>query len=240
MSVLLPVSTSSVTVLDIIKAAMGHLGVLDPAEEPAASDSDSFCRGLASLLDAWQLDPQAVIGREELTYIPSGATFTIGPGGNIDRRAPAGIVAAFYRRSGLDTPVGVKPLENYLSQASKTTQGTPDFIAYEHDGASGTVYVYPSGDGVSELHMWVLQDVVPDFQSITVTSTLSLPSGYRNALEWNLASELAADYPSNRTSFVEAKASRALKRLKRSNVRISELSMPDGVSTSGGFDINKG
>lgn len=229
---------------DLSKTALQHLGVIDAVETPSGEDAQLCLDRLKSLLDALQLDPQAVIGRQELTRTPAAGvqSFTIGTGGDISSvKMPASIDAAFYRISGTDTPVGIKPLDVYLAEASKTTRGQPDYIAYERSYGVGTVYIYPASDGTAELHMWVRRDVVSGYDSLTLTTSLTLPNGYQNLLEWCLADEVAPSYPqAPGIALVHNKAAIAMRRVKRANVRINEMRMPLGISTGKPFNIYEG
>lgn len=229
----------------IAAAALRHLGVLGANETAEAADASLCLQALKSLLDAMQLDPLAIIGRQEVTRTPiTGVqSFTIGSGGDISSvRAPRRIESAFYRSNGVDAPIDIKSLETYLSEASKAVTGPPSYIAYEPSYALGTVYLYPAADGTSELHLWVLRDVVSGFDSLTLTTSMTLPTGYQNLLEWVVAEEVAPDFlvPDAVLQRVARRAMQAKKRLKRSNVRVLELRMPPGVQRSDTFNINEG
>lgn len=201
---------------------------------------------LKSILDALNLDPLAVIGRQEVTRTPAAGvqSFTIGSsGGDVASIGmPLRVEAAFYRTNGVDIPVDVEPLERYLSEASKTWRGPPIFVSYERGYSNGTVYMYPAADGLSELHVWTLLDAVSGYASISGATTLTLPNGYQNYLEWALADEVAADF--SVALHVEERASRkaaaAMRRIKRANTRTVEMQMPFGVVGRRFFNINQG
>lgn len=242
MTILVP--SSSVTVLNLITAALQHLGVLDPDESPTASDAATCLNSLRSLLDALNLDPLVAIGRQELTRTPTADTqsFTIGTGGDISGTMPLRIEAAFCRANGVDTPLAVESLERYLGEADKTSRGSPRYVAYERGDTAGTVYLHPAADGTSEFHLWVMLDVVDGYSTITAASALAVPPGYRNYLEWAIADEVAGDFQVSQQ--IEARAARrasnALRRLKRANTRPPEMQMPYGVVSRRPFDINQG
>lgn len=229
----------------IAKTALLNLGVFDPEEPLGATDASTCLDALKSILDALNLDPLAVIGRQEVTRTPVAGTqsFTIGTGGDVSTVGmPLRIESAFYRSNGVDVPVGIASLEEYLGEATKTVRGQPEYIAYERGYSTGTVYLYPAADGASELHLWILRDAVSGYASLTTTTTLTLPNGYQNALEWALADEVSASYNAlpDKVAMAARKAATAMRRIKRANTRVSELQMPCGVASSGSFNINQG
>jgi hypothetical protein len=217
--------------LDIITTALVHLRVHDPAE-PVANENAATCvKALRSILDAWQLDPFAVIGRQEVTRTPLAGvqTFTIGAAGDISTVGlPNDLEFAFYRLNNVDVPIELSDLSDYESRPSKTVQGPPQLIAYERNQTLGTVYLYPASNGQCEIHLWVNQSPIEGYASLTGATTLTLAPGYQNALEWVLAEEVASGFavPPDVLAVVRVNAARAMRRLKRSNLRMGELKTP--------------
>ncbi len=88
--------------------------------------------------------------------------------------------------------------------------------------------------------MWVAFDVVSDFDTLELTSTMTLPGGLQNALEWNLAAEIATAFNASDMHMLRAerKAVNSLRKFKRVNVRVPQLDMPwDGRRE---FDVEVG
>ena len=233
------------TALQIITRALEHLNVKDASQELSADDSDLALRALISMLDAWQLDPQATIGLQELTYTPTAGaqSFTIGPAGNIVATMPVRIeMSSFYRVNGIDTPIGIaNSLEEYTVRAAKSVQGLTNFIRYERSNSgTGTVYLYPASDGSEQLHLFARQDVVSGYASLVLGTNMTLPNGYRNALEWCLASEIAVDFPTPTVTqaVVDRKAGISLRRMKRANFVSAQIQPVVGTVTNGTYSIN--
>lgn len=212
----------------IITTALRHLGVIGAAETSVDANDASICLdALKSMLDAWNLNPQDCVGLTELTITPTAGvtSFTIGAAGDIVARQPAHIVKAIYRTSDVDTEVDVIEVADYQEFATKTVQGQPRAVALNRSGATSTVYLYPAADGASQLRMWVTQDVISSFDTLGLSTSLTLPNGYQNALEWCLAEEVADIFsvPSEKLARVTQKANRAHRRIKRVNSRVPQL-----------------
>ncbi len=212
------------TVADIVNRAFEIIGVNAAGESTATADSNLAVNALVSLLDLWQLDPQSVVGLQELTYTPAAGakTVTIGAAGQIVSAMPARIEpSSFYRINGIDMPLAIADsFDEYAAIAAKSTQGPPS-IAYLMRGNTevGTLYLGPASDGTYELHLWVPQQNVQGFATLTSGTTLTLPNGYKKMLEDNLAEELLTSFsvPDVIGTKVMRAAARSRRKVKRGN-----------------------
>ena len=211
----------------IITTALRHLGVLDAVSNVSGDDAAHCLELLRSMLDALQLDPQATTGLQELVYTPTSGTtsFTIGPSGAIVAAQPARIVKAVYRINNIDYPVDVVNVEDYAEFSLKSERSNPSCIALNRSTNTATVYLFPAAEGSAQLRLWVANEVVSGFTSMTLTTTLTLPNGYQNFLEWGLAEEAAPSYvvPEMNMQRVLRQAGIARRRMKRANVRVPQL-----------------
>ena len=211
------------TVLQIIDRALEHIQIKAPGETTNAEDVDIGIRALSSLLDAYQLDNDAVVGLTELVYTPTGGqkTVTIGPAGQIVASIPNDISrASFYRVNGIDVPLGwVENFEQYAHEAVKNAQGLPTECYYMRSPTAGTLYLWPAASGTYELHLWVNQEVVTGQTTLAAADSLTLPNGYQMSLEYALAAELCPAFtrPPAIVAMMEQRAQRALRRMKRGN-----------------------
>lgn len=201
----------------IIATALRHIGVLDGVETASGTDTQHMLGLMVSLLDAWQVSPWSITGTDELVYTPSAGTrsFTIGPAGNIVSTAPDRITRESYWRgpSGIDTLLDVGTLADYNSEADKGTTGQPSYVVLDRGSDTATVYLYPAADGVSQLRLVVASDVLPNYASLTATTSITLPAGMRNALEWSLAEEALSAYQVDPAT--ESKVVRNARRARR-------------------------
>jgi hypothetical protein len=212
------------TVADIAQRSCEILGVLAVGETLGTADTDICVRALSSLLDSWQLDPQAVVGLQELVYSPANGaqSVTIGASGQIVSPMPARVeLSSFYRLNGVDVPIGVaNSYDEIAAQASKTVTGLPQIMYLMRGNANlSTLYLWPASNGNYELHLWVPQEDVAGFSTIISSTTLTLPNGYRKALEDCLAVELITSFsvPDVVASKVMHSAAMSLRKVKRGN-----------------------
>ena len=221
------------TPTQLITTSLRHLGVLESTETASGNDVGVMLGYLVSLLDSWQITPSTIAGTDELVYTPTAGTqsFTIGPAGDIVSTQPDRIEReSYWRVNGVDTPLGVGTLDDYNSEASKNVVAQPLYVVLDKGYDSATVYLYPAADGLSQLHLVVASDVLSGYASITATSTLTMPAGMQNALEWALAEEALASYMTDphTESKVLRNSRRARRRFGRSNVKRSTLSTTEG------------
>lgn len=234
------------TAADLASGVLRHLGVLGAEEDPIAYDIAAVLGALKIMLDAWRLDPRAVTGYQELSYTPTAGvqSFTIGPSGNVVATQPLRIeLNSYYRLNGVDSPLLVGSVDEYNAKAGKDTRGAPSLVALNRGSDTATVYMYPAADGVSQLRLVVLKEPLASFESITASTTLTLPAGMRAALEWCIADDLTADYKISRADVlgkIRDKAREYRRLFKRGNTRVGSLAMPYGVSSMSTFNINEG
>lgn len=223
------------TARDIVDRALEIVQVKATGQDSSGEDSSLGLRVLTSLLDGLQLDPNATLGLEELTYTPAAGTqsFTIGTAGNIATTMPVRIDrSSFMRINNADYRIWfADSFEEYTEKRDKSLQGYA-CCAYwmPKNTGLGTLYLYPAANG-AEFHLWVDQEVVDGFDSMTLSTVLTLPRGYRWMLEYLLADKLTIDYrvDQNLAMAIRAEAGIALRRLKRTNKRVPQLTMPRGT-----------
>lgn len=222
---------------------MRHLGVIGSTESVSGDDAAKCLESLVSILDALQVEPSSIVGLQQLTHTPTiGAqSFTIGPAGDVVATQPVAIERnSFYRSNGIDTPLGVRSMDDYNAMPDKAGTGSPLFVSMNRGYDTATVYMYPAADGVSQLRLWVQLDPVLSFSSLTLATNMALPAGMRRMLEWCLADEVSTDYEVTGQTLQQVKqnAANSKRMFKRSNTRIGRLSLPYGVVGASSYDIN--
>ena len=99
---------------------------------------------------------------------------------------------AFIRdASNYDSLVEIISENKYNAIPDKTTRGTPYWLFYDPKYPLGYIYLYPTPDAADTAYIESLQLL----QSITnVTTTISLPGEYEEAIIYNLAIRLAPEH----------------------------------------------
>ncbi len=233
MSIVIPPSAPTITAQAIINRACDLFGYKDSAESLSAADSANFLLVLNDMVDNWNTQRMFLPAISDVTANVSGLPITVGPGATINIARPIRMEAgAFIRSGGIDYPITWIERLEYDSIASKTQAGTAYSGYYDAAVPIGSIYLYPYPATTVELHLRVLTNL-SEFAALATTYTL--PPGYRKALEYSLAEELALgkrEIP----AAIPRIASSARRVIRRVNTRIEPLSF-DGATR---FNIYSG
>ena len=212
------------TALDLITSSLRLIGALAASENPTTSEAQDGLAALNALLDSWAAERLFIHTVEEvLTPLVVGqASYTLGPGGQINRDPrPVWISAGSLVDTTQTTPVEY-PLEGPLTvqqwrRVTVKTLASDLPVAFYVDGGvplrTLTLWPVPNRAGVS-LKLYL---PAPLIQVPSLTTTLTLPTGYARALRFALAVELAPEFGVPVPPRVEAVAREATAIVKRIN-----------------------
>lgn len=226
------------TVARILELALKDAGVLGEGETASAETQLDAFDTLKMMVSQWQIDGLMIYAMAEISFAATGAqSYTIGTGGTVTAARPAEVAAAFWRNGSTDDPLEVlTSYEDYQSIASKSDTGTPEAVYYDPDYALGTLYVWPKAS-TGSIYLTV-RSPLPSYAS--TTDNLSVPGEYELALRYGLAEMLTASFQLPLRPDIAALAKRSKKLIKRNNVHIPSLQMPDGIPSHGRYNINSG
>lgn len=220
----------------MLERSLRLLGVLQAAEPMDAQDAQDALDVLNDLLEAWRLHSLLVYARGRYLFpLQAGVgQYSVGPGGTLNASLaptlprPVRIEdAQFVTGSGpstLDTPLPLLTENQYNEIAFK---GMPSSWAlWAYYGATyplGTFVVWPvpSGSAQVRLTLWQPMSSIP-----TLETDVDLPPGYRRALQYNLAMELAPEYGVVPGQTVATLAMESKDSLQRANARPRTLAIP--------------
>jgi len=246
------------TVLDLIKNALQTINVVAINEDVAEPDANLALDVLNMMLDQWSLEKLLVYYdvNETFTLTSGTGTYTIGPivyAGNFYTTRPIKITSAFVRDSTtatapIDFPLEIISNTDYREIALKSQAGGyPRFLNYvpmleniyiESSVYGGQINLWPIPNG-SALTLGLSQTKqFANFSSLTTTVTL--PPGYKSALVYNLAVELAPRFNFEPSMLILKNAMDTKANVKRMNgdpVR-SKIDYPSSGGNS--FDIYAG
>ena len=164
------------------------------------------------------------ITEDVATLTTSTASYSIGPGGDINTTRPTKIVDPCFIRdsSGYDYQVNIVDLDAYGSIVVKSTGYTyPTYLYYDAGfsaTSTGTIRLYPSPSQGLELHINSWKQM-QNFASLS--TTVLFPPGYQLMIESNFAIHLAA-------GFVDPPAA-VVKIARDSKAAIKSLNLPSPV-----------
>ncbi len=205
------------TVLDLVTECYQDLTILSTSETLLVTDTDAVIglSKLTRLLDNWNAERAGVYANTLTTYTlvpnlnphtigPSGATFTV-------TQRPVSVEAANLVLTNV-TPAVHLPLEIIRDStvwAALTVPAVataiPSYLYYNADWPNGSLFLYTVPTVAYGLELLVRTTLA----ALTLTSTLSLPPGYRDAITLTLGEMIAAANPTAVPNPVAAAQARA-------------------------------
>lgn len=199
------------TALRVIEQALVDIGAVDPegGVTPGTSQTSGALEVLNFLVTSWQSHGMQVWCQKttSLTMVDGTATYTMGPGGDINIARPMSVPQVWMHNTatGYDYVMSPMSRENYLGLANKETEGFPSMFYYDpkydlpgsNSGASayGTITLYVTPDAVAAADYTLgirYTRPIQDFSSSA--DFLDFPQEWYNALRWNLALNLCSSY----------------------------------------------
>lgn len=186
------------TVLDIISSALRKIRVLGAGETPSSEDAEDCMIALNEMLDTWgsEIGPLHVFSTDTHTLTAGTGSYTIGLNGDINTTRPidVNVLGSFTRDSGgTDYYFNRRLSQQEYNQIADKTPGNsyPYAMFYDPTYERGTIYIYPTPSSGLTLH---LLSAKPFTAYNDIYTVFSLPPGYKQAVIYNLAVEIAEDF----------------------------------------------
>lgn len=212
------------TALDLLSRSQRLLGVYAIGESPSAEESQDSLSVLNAVLA--ETSNGAMVFAKTLDTIALSAnvaSITVGPSGTTITPRPVNVLPDSYIDiSGTSYSLDLYDLQNYTSIDNKGDAGIPRGIFVLPNMPNITVTLWPIPSQAMTLNLWS-DKLVASFP--TLTTVMSLPPGYENALANMLAVELAPEYEVQPPPAVVAAAARGRRVLKRMNIQIPKLTL---------------
>lgn len=188
----------NLTAKKLIARALRVLGVLPAGEQMTAEQLDDHLETLNHLLDSWNTERLLVYQVERVTFDLTGgtATYSYGDGGDFNDERPAKIQSAGIIASGTTSEREIEVLgaSGWADVVDKGLSGAP--TAVYDDGSvprrNMTFWPKPTDADTAVFYAW---KPLTQIAAGNVNAPLTLPSGYARALAFNLALDLAPEYP---------------------------------------------
>lgn len=208
--------------LDIISRSLRLLGVYAKGESPDPSESADALAVLngvmgaisnTSLVYAKTLDTIALTaGVESLTVGPSGTTATTRPLKVLDE--------SYITNGTISYPLRVLTQQQYSDIVSKATQAIPQTLTPLMAMPDVQLTLWPVPIGGLTLSLWSIKQLAT-FPSLT--TAVSLPAGYEDALGYLLAEALAPEYQTEPPPTVQRLIKRARRDIEEMNLEVPML-----------------
>lgn len=226
---------------DLIQYAMRIAGVLGVGQTPLDQDTADAESALGMMLEQWQRRRWLVYRLNDLhcAMVPWDGVYSVGPGGNLDFfgvRRPGSIESAFLRQltgSGgnptsfpVDYPLRrINSKEEWNNIPLKTLGSWPAQFYYDPLIPLGMIWVWPVPiQTFFELHVSFPQNI-DDFDGAQEWQEYYPPEG-EEAVAYNLAVRLRANYGLPIRQDLVALATSSLNTLRSTNFAIRKLRMP--------------
>jgi hypothetical protein len=228
------------TALDMIKRSMRLVGALGGGETPTADEQSDGLAALNSMLDSWSIERLSVYQtqEEQFTWTGSAGSQTMGSGGDFNTTAPAEVVGGYQRVSNIDYPIQIANEAQWAALPAKST--TSSLITWMYPAYAAplvTLYAWPvpSANATVRIRTW---KALQNFSA--ATTSLAMPPGYQEAIEYNLAINLADEYQRPVPPNVYRRAVGTKRTLKRQNTRVPNSRVEPALVGGTSFDYRTG
>jgi hypothetical protein len=218
-------------VRDIVTGALQDLGVLAAGEIANAGEAIDGLSALNNLIDQLAAERLAIhqITRTTFAITANAQSYTVGVGGAVAVARPVYPLRVTYYVTA-NTPIveitlyQESPQERMANAVKTLALSVPTEWYYEPTIASGfgTLYLWPVPDVSTLTGVFYAPEQVAEFASLS--TQILLPPGYRRMLVKNLACEIASSYERTASDDLKAQAEDAMRVVKRSNLRLDEMS----------------
>ena len=187
--------TFTVTTGQVIDGALRKIRVLPSGGTATTNQFSDALQALNIMAQAWRPKGLKSWSRnsQTVTLVADQASYTIGPGGNVDIPRPIRVADGYVTTSdSQDVPLNIISKEEYYELSSKAAEGVPNQLYIDAQAPLMVVYTWPI-IGVTGYTMTL--DLLKKTQDFSVTgNTPDYPSEWFEALVYNLAIRLGPEF----------------------------------------------
>lgn len=223
------------TVRDLIKGSLRDLGAIASGETPTADEQADAFLALNQMLAIWSTKKLLCIAivREEIQLVVSQAAYTMGVSvsASLNTARPMEVMDALVQIVGSnplnELPVKVINQHEFAEQTVKTTESSiPQFLYPEGTNPLETLRLWPVPSAANKL---IVYSRKPITAFVAVSDTVTLPPGWDDAIQKNLAKRLQSQYGKTLSPDYLQDSREALADIKRANLKPTYLECDSGV-----------
>lgn len=203
------------TALDIINDSAKLLGVTFKSESLDADEAADGLNLLNDMLDSWSNDNFLTYAYTLESFTMTGAaSYTMGTGGTLNTTRPINIVTAVIRVNSVDYPLEIIPPDQFQEQiqVKSISSQIPKYLSSDNEYPLDVIKMYPIPTSGTTLY---IQSNKPLANIASLTTDVDLPPGWKRALKYNLAIDMAPQYGTEPSASVVAIAKQSLGAIKR-------------------------
>lgn len=221
------------TALDLIARAMRLLGVYAQGESPTGAEANEALAVLNSLIQSYGNQNLLIFADsgDAIPFVANQPSVTIGPSGTFVGGRPVTLSDYSYVQIGqMSYPLQVLTNEEYAGISLKgLITGIPTSIYLDTTMPDARVYLYPIPGQAMTLNLRSNKRLTT---IATLADVLTFPDGYDRMFVSCLAIELAPEYDRQVSADLRLMATNARRVLKRTNMQIGRLTMPEGIPST--------
>lgn len=205
------------TARDIITSALRKLGVVASGETPSAEELQDGLSALQNMIDTWSTsDLLGYVETEETLALVSGQQeYTIGATGDFATSRPLEILEMSLVDGGVESSFKKASAQDWRELSIKSLSSTPTAFYYRKEWPLGRILFWPVPNEAKSIKVYSRKPIV---SIVTVNSDVDLPSGYIDAVIYNLCLELVDDFGGELTPNIVSQAEKKLSAIKTQNL----------------------
>lgn len=171
--------------------ALRKIGVVAHDTSATSDEIDIAKRQLSRMLKAWQTK-----GYSQFTTASQSVTLTTAASYTMSPVRPLDVLSCNYKNtSGIETPMIRLTRDEYDALPDKTTTGTPTQFYYDRQRESALIYVWPllSSATTESLEITYTREI----EDVVLAEAADVPGEWYDAVVYNLAARLLADFMVN-------------------------------------------
>lgn len=229
------------TAFDIITSALKLVGVLADGETPSDSNANQGLSVFNDMIDAWNAERNAIFTTrsDDFPFVLGKQSYTLGTGGDFNIPRPARIdamsaILLANPANPIEVPMSMFMVDDWQTKVPvKVVNGSFPLICYDDGG-------FP----LRTLNFWPIPTQLPNSVRIyswqalpaqTLLAQVSFPPGYAEAIRYNLAVRIGAEFDAPASAVVVQLAIQGLARVKTMNAPDLEL-QSDLISSPAGYN----
>lgn len=181
-----------------IELAMKDAGLLQHGDLPDGDQLAEFGGRLLDMIFLWQTQGLKLWLQQDLpvTLQATKATYTIGPGGDVDMPKPTRVIQAYaLTTAGTTRPLMLISRDDWTRLSNRTQMGAINsvFIDKQQTLLNVNLWLTPDTTAATDVLHLVIQNQVTSFTNLN--DTINFPAEWFMALRWGLADDICTGQP---------------------------------------------
>jgi hypothetical protein len=220
----------------IVQEVLQKAGVIVKNESPSSDEINDGISTINDMLESWFNESLLVYTQAKETFPLVGGVneYTIGVGADFDTARPTNITYAETRLSGqtFDTPLSILSDTNYQTFSQDLlSQGLPEYLNYDGGNPIGKISIWPTPSTSYSLTIISEKPLL----NLDLDTTYTLPPGWKRAIVYNGAIEVAPEYGQEPPAATVRIAAQSLGSIKLVNAKRQNM---DSAPLTGGTGYN--